>query len=156
LIARSNRSSALGNVIHRLVHGEEEADDLSPLGKVLADGIDLKFDVVGDVNVEDRVGWVGAIGCWSTVDGEALEVLTIRRLTVRLRRSRASVVVGARGFWVEVGSRFWRSVGRAAEVVDGAMGCGGIGAVVEEVEKVSMAARGGGCAAAPRALIPRR
>jgi hypothetical protein len=57
------RGSALGHMIHHLVHGEQEAKDLMPLGEIRAGGVDLKFDVVLDVDVEDGVGegggWVG-------------------------------------------------------------------------------------------------
>jgi hypothetical protein len=47
-------------VVGRLVHVEEESDDLPPLGVVRAGGGHLKFDVIGDVYVEERVrgGWV--------------------------------------------------------------------------------------------------
>jgi hypothetical protein len=49
-------SHAVGNVVEGLVHGEEERDDLPPLGVVLADRGDLELDVVGDV---DDDNWVG-------------------------------------------------------------------------------------------------
>ena len=50
------RCRAGGDVIHGLVHGEEEGDDLPPLREVFADGGDLKFYVVVDVDTEDWVG----------------------------------------------------------------------------------------------------
>jgi hypothetical protein len=55
-IVGNQRSRTFGDVIQRFVHGEEEGDDLPPLGEVFAGGGDLKLDIVGDVDVEDGVG----------------------------------------------------------------------------------------------------
>jgi hypothetical protein len=55
-IVGDDRGRTLCDVIKRLVHGQEEGEDLSPLGEVFTDGGDLKLDVVGDVDVEDGVG----------------------------------------------------------------------------------------------------
>ena len=87
------------------------------------------------------------------MDGEAVVVLTIGKLALRLRRSSASVaMVEARDCWVEEGRGFWGSVVRGAEVVNGSMG-----EVMEGEVDSAMAARGeGGSAAEPGALIPRR
>jgi hypothetical protein len=50
------RSSTLCHVIHDLVRGEEELEDLPPLREVGAGGIDLELDVIVDVNSQNRVG----------------------------------------------------------------------------------------------------
>jgi hypothetical protein len=88
-----------------------------------------------------RMGWEegnGAISYGNTNGDDVEEVWASGRLAVRLRRSRASV----RGGRVRVeGERFWRSMGRATEVVEGIVGFGGTG-TVEEGEVVVMAARG--------------
>jgi hypothetical protein len=55
-IVGSAWSSALGDVVHDLVHGEEKLQDLTPLGEVLTGGGDLKLDVIVDVDLENRVG----------------------------------------------------------------------------------------------------
>lgn len=46
------RCGTLGDVIQGLVHGEEERDDLPPLGEVSTGGVDLKLDIVADVHGE--------------------------------------------------------------------------------------------------------
>jgi hypothetical protein len=157
-IIGDGRVYTLGDVIQRLVHGEEEGDNLAPLGEVLAGGVYLELDVVGDMDIEDGVGWgYGVIGCWWTNGGGVVEVLASYRLVARLRRSRACVWVLR--FWVE-GGRFWSSVGRTsvAEGVLVVLGGMGLGGTVEVGgEKVALSAREEGCAAAPGpALIPTR
>ena len=58
-----DRGGAFGDVIQSLVHGEEERDDLLPLGEVCASRGDLEFDVVADVDGEYGVGEVGGKMC---------------------------------------------------------------------------------------------
>jgi hypothetical protein len=58
------QGSALGDMIHGFVHGEEEKKDLPPLGEVFPDIVDPKFYVGRNVDGEncrigDGVGWVG-------------------------------------------------------------------------------------------------
>jgi hypothetical protein len=75
-IIGDGRACTLGDVIQRLVHGEEEGDNLAPLGEVIAGGVYLELDVVGDMDIEDGVGWgYGVIGCWWTNGGGVVEVL---------------------------------------------------------------------------------
>jgi hypothetical protein len=53
-------SHAVGDVVEGHVHGEEERDDLPPLGVVLVGGGDLELDVADDVDTENWVGrWEG-------------------------------------------------------------------------------------------------
>jgi hypothetical protein len=55
-------------MIHDLVHGHEKDEDLSPFGEVCPGGIHLKFDVVGDVHVED---WVRREVVGGKLDGKS-------------------------------------------------------------------------------------
>jgi hypothetical protein len=43
-------------VIDGLVHGEQQGDDVAPFGVVCDGGGHLEVDVVGDVDVKERVG----------------------------------------------------------------------------------------------------
>jgi hypothetical protein len=55
------RSGALRNVIHHVVHGEEEFEQLTPFGEVSSGGSHLKLDVGVDVDSENWMG-VGRSG----------------------------------------------------------------------------------------------
>jgi hypothetical protein len=84
-------------VVHRLVHAEQEEDDLTPFGEVLAAAVDLDLDVVYDVNIEDgEIGGGSSGSRWGLGMerelggegiGESLEVEGIKAERILLDRS---------------------------------------------------------------------
>ena len=64
-IIRVCRGGALGDVVQGLVHGEEERDDLPPLGEVSTGGVDLELDIISDVYSKEGVGRIW----WGEDDG---------------------------------------------------------------------------------------
>jgi hypothetical protein len=50
------RRGTLGDVVHHAVHGEEELEELPPLGEVDAASGDLKLDIGVDIDAENGVG----------------------------------------------------------------------------------------------------
>jgi hypothetical protein len=79
---------ALGDAIHRLVHGEEKINDRPPLGEVLPGGVDLELHVFCNMDTDNWVGGgVGGNLRGKHDGGGVVAAGTMSSLTERLRRS---------------------------------------------------------------------
>jgi hypothetical protein len=88
VVRRRGRRGALRDRVQALVHGEEEGEDLLPVGEVGAAGFDLEVDVSGDVNVAiaetrgSRSGQGGKGVAGVVDDGEIGGCLAIKQIGV--------------------------------------------------------------------------